>query len=665
MLRLFRLLLIGASSAVILAGCAGSSAIVAKIGNEPLTLREYEESFAKNNGGWEKASTSTMEDREKFLDLLVNFRLKVMEARNRGLMSDSTIRHELEGYEVSVATSYALEKEIVEPKIKEAYNRRKEEVRASQILIKVDPNASPADTLAAYEKAMKVIGLVPTTSFDTLAVHYSDDPSASYNRGDTGFFTSGRMVPEFEAVAYALEVGDYTRVPIRSQYGYHIAKVTGRQPNRGPVRVSHILRRFRDTPQDSTVVKDSVRIIYRLVKGGMDFAQAARKFSEDPGVKENGGDIGYYERGRVPANIEAVFYNTPLDSITEPVQMPYGYHIFKITGYKGIPSYLELEKELRDQYNQMRYNNDYAGFVRDLGKVYHVKFDTTTVVLLMHAFDSTMTPANWTWADTLKENMKGRMLFTCEGRVSTVSDFVDHVNASAEFKSMPLAPSNVQHMVARMSESKLVEEHARLVPNRYPAFQKLLKEYEDGILLYRIEQDEVWKKIVVNDSLLHWYFRQTRENYRWPARVDFQEILVTSDSLAQAAYKEIQEGKDFGEVAEKYTMRQGYKEKKGMWGLTPYSQNEFSRYAAKLPIDSIPPPFAHPNGWSIIKVLAKDTSHVKEFQECVPEIMSAYQEYAAKARQEAWIADLKARYGVVLNKEMLSDAFKRKPVDTE
>ncbi len=140
---------------------------------------------------------------------------------------------------------------------------------------------------------------------------------------------------------------------------------------------------------------------------------------------------------------------------------------------------------------------------------------------------------------------------------------------------------------------------------------------------------------------------------------------MTSDSLAQAAYKEIKEGKDFGDVAEKYTMRQGYKEKKGVWGLTPNSENEFSRYAAILRIDSIPPPFAHPNGWSIIKVLAKDTSHVKEFQECVPEIMSAYQEYAAKARLDAWTAELKARYGVVLYKEMLSEAFKRKPVATE
>jgi peptidyl-prolyl cis-trans isomerase SurA len=243
-----------------------------------------------------------------------------------------------------------------------------------------------------------------------------------------------------------------------------------------------------------------------------------------------------------------------------------------------------------------------------------------------------------------------------------VEDFVAHVNTTTEFKSLGLVPKSVQLMVNRMSEAKIVEENARRVPDRYPAFNKLLKEYQDGILLYRIEQDEIWKKIVVNDSLLKVYHDANKEKFRWPERVNFAEILVTSDSLAQVAYKEIQKGKEFGEVAEKYTMRQGYKEKKGSWGLTPNSLNELSRYAAVLAIDSISPPFAHPNGWSIINVLEKDSSRAKSFDEAMPELLSAYQEHAAKMREQEWLTDLKARHPVLLRKEVLSEAFKRKPV---
>jgi peptidyl-prolyl cis-trans isomerase SurA len=660
--RIYRLLLTGVISALILAGCAGSRPpVVATIGNETLSLEDFENSYAKNNGGWEKASASSYEDREKFLDLLVKFRLKVLEANNRGLLADSSIKSELEGYEVTVATSYMLEKEIVEPKVKDMYNRRKEEIRASNILIRLGPDATPADTLAAYNKAMRIIGMIPTTAFDSLAIMYSEDQSVASNKGDLGFFSSGRMVAEFEDACYAMKPGEYTRNPVRSQFGYHVIKLHARHPNQGPVHVSHILRNFSAGP-DTTTVTDSAWTIYGLARRQKDFAALAQQYSHDPNARTNGGDIGYYERGRIPPEIENLFYNTPLDSVAPPFRMPYGYHIIKVTGYRGIPAFEEIQKELRDQYNQTRYPSDYANFVHELARQYHMTYDTLVITQLMRAFDTTQTPSSWTWSDTLRPEMKSRVILSCEGRPATVNDFVEHINSSPEFKSMVLTPKNVQHMVERLAEARMMGEHARQTAIRYPEFSKLLKEYQDGILLYRVEQDEVWKKVTVNDSLLRAFYDQTKERYRWGKRVNFEEIFVTSDSVAQLAYKELKQGKNFGDVAEKYTMRPGFKEKKGLWGLTPDSLNIFARYAARLPVDSMPPPFAQPDGWSIIKVLGKDSSRVKTFEEATPEVMGVYQDYASKARLEEWITELKSRYPVILNKPMLMEAFKRKPV---
>lgn len=663
--RLYRFSLTGIVCALVLAGCAGSRpAVLATIGPETLSLEDFENSYAKNNGGWEKASASNYEDREKFLDLLVKFRLKVLEANNRGLLADSSIKSELEGYEITVATSYMLEKEIVEPRVQELYDRRKEELRASHILLRLNPTATPADTLAAYNKAMRIIGMIPTSSFDSLAATYSEEQGAATTKGDLGFFTSGRMVAEFEDACYALKVGEYTHVPVRSQFGYHIIKLIARQPNKGAVRVSHILRNFSAGP-DTATVTDSAWTIYTLARGNKDFAALALKYSHDPNAIMNGGDIGFYERGRIPPEIEKVFFTTPVDSVAPPFRMPYGYHIIKVTGYKGIPAFADIQKELRDQYNQTRYRNDYANFVQDLARKYRMTYDTLVIAQLMTSFDSTQTPTSWTWSDTLTSQMKSRVLLTCEGRPATVNDFVEHINGSPEFKSMLLTPKNVQHMVERLAEARMMGEHARQVAVNYPAFSKLLKEYQDGILLYRVEQDEVWKKVMVNDSLLRQYYNQTKDRYRWGKRVNFAEIFVTSDSVAKLAYKEIKMGKDFGDVAEKYTMRPGYKEKKGVWGMTPDSLNIFSKYAAILPVDSIPPPFDHPDGWSIIKVIGKDSARVKTFEEATPEIMGAYQDYASKARLDQWVNELKSRYSVVLNKPLLLEAFKRKPVATQ
>lgn len=263
---------------LMLAGCASGPAVIATIGKDPLTLEYFESSYAKNNGGWDKGVASTQEERERFLDLLVKFHLKVKEATERGLLADSAIKSEMEGYKIAVATSYMLEREIVEPRIRELYERKKEEIHASHILIRVDRDASPADSLAAYQKAMKVINLLATSPFDTLAPAYSDDQSAVVNKGDLGFFASGRMVPEFEDACYRLKPGEYTRIPVRSQFGYHIIKVLERQKSKGSVRVSHIVWRFTNTENDSLGLKDTVWMVYNQLKSGLDFATAAKQY---------------------------------------------------------------------------------------------------------------------------------------------------------------------------------------------------------------------------------------------------------------------------------------------------------------------------------------------------------------------------------------------------
>jgi len=662
MLRYFRFILAAFSAMLLLDGCAGSSPeVVAKIGNESLTLPEFEESYAKNNGGWDKAVTSTMDERQKFLDLLVKFRLKVKEAKERGLMQDSTIRSELDGYTVSVATSYMLDKEIVQPRIKELYDRTTVDLRASHILIRLSADPTPDDTLAAYKKALSIIQQIPTTPFDTLAVRYSEEPGANISHGDVGYVPVGKMVPEFEDACFALKVGEYTHLPVRTQFGYHIIKVTARQPSKGAVRISHILRRF-VSPQDSTVVKDSVDFILKLLHEGMDFALAAKQFSQDPGSATNAGDIGYYSRGQLPPNIEQMFFDLPVDSVSAPLRMPYGYHIFKNMGFKPPPAFSDVEKEIREQYQQNRYNKDYDSYVEGLKKRYTLSVDDAAVNALARSFDTTANPSVYTWSDTLTNDMKKKILFRCQGRPFTVADFVEYVNNSAEFKGEYLFPKNVQHMVERMEGAKLVEENARLVPAKYPAFNKLLKEYQDGILLYRVEQDEVWKKVVVNDSLLKLFYDENKEKYRWPERVSFAEVYATTDSVINAAYAEIKAGKDFEEVAERYTMRPGYKEKKGVWSLTPVKDNPVAEYAASLPVNEVSGPYKHTMGWSIVKVLAKDSSHVKSFQEATPELMSAYQEFASKERMDSWVQTLKERYPVVVNNDVLMQAFKRKPV---
>jgi peptidyl-prolyl cis-trans isomerase SurA len=664
-MKLVQLWFLGLFLIAMLGGCGSSNSVVATIGSDKITLDDFENNYAKNNGGWEKGVSSSTEDRQHFLDLLVKFRLKVEEAKDHGLLHDSSVTGEMDEYRLTVSQSYMLEKELIAPKILEMYNRKLEEIRAAHIFFRLPQNPIPADTLAAYEKAQKVLALLPSVRFDTLARQYSEDPQTASLGGDIGWVIPGRMPSNLEDVAYSLKKGEYSKNLVRSPFGYHILKVLERQPANGAIHINHILKRFSRDLKDSTAVRDSIWQIYSQLKHGADFAEMAKKYSDDPPSKERGGDIGFYEREGLRPDIANYLFGLPLDSISTPYQQPYGYHIFKVTGRRPIAPFSDLEKDLRSQYQQHYYQQDYANYVENLRHKFGITLDSAVEKSIGKSVDSMKTFNTPGWSDTLSSELRGKILFTCAGKPYSIKDFVESVEKSSDSKELSLNPVNINVVVNRSIDAYALKEHAMTAVDRYPELKRLMNEYLDGILLYRIEQDEVWKKVVVNDSLLKVYYDTTKDKYRWPNRVNFAEIFVTSDSAKKAVEWKLSYDEDFLSVAEEYTARPGYRDKLGLWGLQPYDLNELSQKASKMPVDSISDFFQFQSGWSIIKVVAKDSSRVKTFEEAGPELASSYQEQASKTREEEWLDALARKYGVTVNNALLSQAFKKKTLEQQ
>ena len=523
-------------SLLFLFGCGTSIPVVATIGDQPLPLNYFEDNYAKNNGGWDSSAVSSLEDRKRFLDLLIKFKLKVKEARAQGLEKDSAIINELDTYNTSVAQSYILEKEVINPGIHQLYDRKIEEVRASNILFRLPPKPTPQDTVHAYDRAMTTIEQIPQVPFDTLATEYSDDPTVKTNHGDLGFFSGGRMVPEFEDACYSLKPGEYSKSPIRSMYGYHVVKVTARHRSPGTAHISHILLRFNEGMTDTAAVRDSIWMIYRKLKSGANFIDMVKQYSQDPQKNANNGDIGFFQRDRLPQKIADVFYSMKVDSFCEPMQFNYGYHIFKLTEMKPTPSFSAMENDLKDLYKQVRYNYEYDRYTRGLKAQYQVRIDSSVVRSLISSVDTTKISGVYGWQDTLSAEMLQRTLIHSTGKPFTVHDFTEKLLGGNDFKNFVLSPENIWILANKMLDVVAIDEHARRATERYPVLKNLLKEYEEGILLYRVEQDEVWKKVAANDSLLREYYNAHKEEYRWPERVNFAEIFTVADSMAKAAY---------------------------------------------------------------------------------------------------------------------------------
>ena len=657
--KLFLIFVAGIFAASFFAGCASQQAVVAEVGGEKISLAEFDSMYAKNNGGADAVKKATPEDRNKFLDLYVNFKLKVLYAYDHGYDNDPSVQSELTEYRNNLAVTYYLDDALTQPALKEMYARKLVEIRASHILISLPPNPTPADTLQAYTKAMKVIdSLKMGVPFEQLALDNSQDPSVKQNHGDLYYFSTGMMVPDFENAVYSLKPGEFTSTPVRTQYGYHVVKVTDRNANPGSVRVSHIMMRLtaESSPADSAKAWSTIRAALDSLNHGADFATIARNVSEDKFSATRGGDLGFIERRRTVLPFDSAAFSLKKGEISGIVETPYGLHILKVTDTKPIGSFTEVEPELKTFYQRYRYQQDYDALVASLKKKYNFTVNNDAIAACIREADTTKYAGDPGWDSSLTAQTKQMVVFTIAGKPVTVDSVIQLSKRQADFQNLLLkSPDTFHKIFDKIGDNLVVEQEAVAKEANLPGFAKLMKEYEDGILLFRAEQNEVWNKVSVTDSALHAYYESTREKYTWPDRVDVQEIFVPTDSLAKVVTDALKSGKmDFDTAAAKYNQRYTTKQKNGEWGLQPVTTNELTKRAWKMDEGTISDFFKYENGYSMIKVLEKDPARDKTFDEANSEVSSAYQEYESNRMENQWIETLRKTYPVVLHPEALN-----------
>ena len=680
--------------AIGMAGCSG--AYVADIAGDKITAEEFEQVYAKNNGGWEAASKTSLDDKQKFLDLYVKFRLKVKEAYAKGYDKDPELRRELADYRKNLAVSYMLEQEITKPALEQMYQRKLKEVRASHIMFRVTESSSPDDTAKAYAKALAVIdSLRKGVPFETLARNNSEDPSVQYNSGDLYFFSVGAMVPSFEDAVYSLNVGEFSPLPVRTQFGYHVVKVTDSKPNQGSIRAGHIMKRLSPdaSAEDSAKAAHELTVMRDSIFKGGDFAEFARASSDDTFSGQRGGDLGFIERGRTVREFDDVLFSIKDGELSGIVKTQFGLHLVKRFESQGIKPYNELEQQLKSQYQSYRFQYDYDRMINKIKKMYNFTADENIIPAVLGGVDSAKTFGDATWDSVLTGALQQRVVFTYGNQKVTLGDFISMARIHPEFQSMIVGNTSSFTTVFKKTGINLVAEyHAAQLENKFPDFARTMKEYEEGILLFKAEQENVWNRVVLSDSLLRVYHAQHSANYTWPDRVSFQEIYVATDSIATLVQKAMKgytvdslvelKGKGrskkivydtvkiavapipFDSAVALFSKRSNLTEQRGVWSLQPITTNALTQRAWIIePKDSFTySPYE--SGFSFIKVLQKDPAREKTFEEAQSEISGAFQEFETKRIGDEWYQSLKKKYPVTLNPEGLTMTFS-KPAATQ
>ena len=199
-------------------------------------------------------------------------------------------------------------------------------VLLSHIQIPIVPDSMIVDSVKNVAEAL-IDSLNLGMSFELLAKNHSQDSSAAKG-GDLGYFKRGLLDPAFERALDKLKNGQYSSNPVKTNQGWHIARVLGRKED--GVRSAQILLRTIPTAKDSAAVVARADSIKAAVKTKEAFVAAAKKFSEDKSSNFRGGLLGWYQKNEMePAYVEPVA-NLNVGEVSEPVLIDGAYHLFRL-----------------------------------------------------------------------------------------------------------------------------------------------------------------------------------------------------------------------------------------------------------------------------------------------------------------------------------------------
>lgn len=506
------------------------------IGDKEISAKEFMDTYEKNNV---KTDVIDKKNVDEYLGLYIDFKLKVTEAEALGKDTIPSFVKELKNYRDQLAKPYFSNDEITEELVKEAYERIQYDINAAHILIKCDAKAMPADTLAAYNKAMSVRErILNGEDFGAVAVEMSDDPSArdmeeipgvrrAYigNRGELGYFSAFDMVYPFETGVYTTEIGGVS-MPVRSDFGYHVIKVNSKTPALGLIRAAHIfLASDPNDPNtaDSILSAKANNIYNELMKDQSQWSEFVRRYSEDKGTVANNGVLSPFRVNQIVPEFITAVKSLEIGGISEPVKTNFGYHIIRLVAV-STPSDFETEKaKLEERVGRdmrAKISEDIA--MKRIMKDNGFKENTKVKDEYIATIDSTLAMGMYQ-PEVMPES---NIIFTLGDEECKLQEFVDYVVGHQRRQGFLSSTAYAYELYDSFLKEKVFAYEDANLENKYPEFKTLVQEYHDGILLFSLMEEQVWNKAVEDTTGLNEYYERNKNNYMWNDRV--KAIVLTS-----------------------------------------------------------------------------------------------------------------------------------------
>lgn len=583
------IILVGAS----LLGFAQEDKVLMTINGEPIMASEFLYIYEKNN----QETSLEKKSMQEYLDLFINFKLKVTEAIAQGVDTTQEFKDELKGYRAQATPKYLQDNAAIDSLVLLSYNRMANIRKASHIAVQCPMDADSATLAAATEKinelrqrvtvglpkevkkGRKKIIVQEVEDFAEVAMAYSEDPTAKQGKGELGWIQPFRYVYPLEDAVYTTPVSEITKV-FRSPFGLHIAKVEGERAFE-EVHAAHIMKM---TPagdlQRLAAAKFMMDSIYKLaIQDTVDFAALAQTNSEDRGSAIRGGDLGWFGRGAMVQPFEDITFGLKEGEISEPFQTRFGIHISKLYGKRSIQPLDSMRSHLLRQVQR----------------------------------DQRMQIAN--------------------------ESFITKTRAE-------------YNLPAEMSDADVKAYADAHLEEKYPELRNLVREYHDGILLFDVSLREVWDKANKDHEGLTAFFKANKKQYTWDEpRYKGWIIYAKTDVAAKAAKQIVKGASDKTKVDSILNERVNLdsvtyvKVEYGLWTAGKNAAVDVYGFKSKTATYTVS------EEYPVVVAVGKVLQRPEEYSDDRGKIVTDYQDYLEKL----WIANLREKYPVVINEEVWNE----------
>jgi len=619
--------------------------VLMNIAGKDVSKSEFEYIWNKNNSN----TTPDKKSLDEYVDLFINFKLKVAEAESQGIDTTQAFITELSGYRKQLVTPYLSDKAAEEAMIKLCYDRLREYTELSHILLAVPSTATPEDTLKLYQKAMALYKrALKGEDFAKLAKENSDDQGSKVDGGYLGYATGLRYVYSFENAAYTTPIGQIC-APIRSQFGYHIIKVHNRVLAGGKFRSGHIMKAVQPTatPEEKAAVKDSIFKIYKALQAGGDFTKFATTQSDDRGAAGRGGEYALMFCGSLPYEYESNVYKLKVGEYSAPFQSKYGWHIVKALEFQPYPAMEDMRNDITGFIAQDEVRTQVAkkSFIERVKNDYGYALNKESFDQFVKAYDLVRIKGDSSMVKALSESMSP--LFVLNGKNFSQKGFALALAKKAN------ASNNLTEAFDNYVGDIVVAYEDKNLEKKYPEFGHLMQEYRDGILLFEVSNREVWDKASQDTKGLEKYFKDSVAKYNWD-KPHYKGFVIScaNPSIAAQAKKMIKKlAMDSVSIVLKRTFNTDttslVKVEQGLFTQGENANVDAIAFKKTKPELDKKYPVVFLSG----KVLAKGPESYTDVRGLV---ISDYQNFL----EASWIKSLRAKYKVIVNKEVLNTVNK-------